>query len=157
MRVESGELKESLKSLQFVIILCERQRNEERYHIHAHPADSKSWHEGFVLKLSDEENGVKVTVNMTASRNTLSDVQRSRQIRPKKLVTAIVTGLKDQLSTIEWTVEDHEKICDNITGKKLCPEDVQIGRRKELELVIKLALLKEVPIEHDDPDGGRDP
>ena len=30
------------------------------------------------------------------------EFERSRQVRPKKLVAAIITGLKDQLRTIGW-------------------------------------------------------
>ena len=39
------------------------------------------------------------------------------------------------------------KICDNITGKRLSPEAVQIARQEELEFMDKLAVLKEVPVE----------
>ena len=82
----------------------------------------------------------------------LSELQRNRQAPPKKLVAAINTGLKDQLTTIgwlnsttvgvsceeeivEWTTEDHQNICDNNTGKRLSPEVVEIARREELEFM----------------------
>ena len=37
--------------------------------------------------------------------------------------------------------------CDNITGKRLIPEAVQIARREELEFMDKLEVLKEVLVE----------
>ena len=63
---ESAELNEPLKALQCVQAVRERQCSEVRYFMHAHPADSKSWHEEFV-----EAHVVKVTINM-------DDIQKSK-------------------------------------------------------------------------------
>ena len=52
---ESGDMNESLKSLQFVFRLYEKHRREGRYFMQAQPEVSKSWHEEeFVKKLSGE-------------------------------------------------------------------------------------------------------
>ena len=111
----SGGLSESQKSLQFVCKLFEKQGREGRYFLHAQPKKSKSWHEEFVKNLTGEDHVEKVTVNMdgnakptTRSSNApiivkiFGELQRSPQVRPKKLVAAIITGLKDQLRTIGW-------------------------------------------------------
>ena len=80
-------------------------------------------------------------------------------------VAAIITGLKDHLRAIgwpnltivgisceeeatEWTADDCENICDNITSKGLKPESVLIARREELEIMDKPAVLKDVEVEH---------
>ena len=78
-----------------------------------HPEDSKSWHEELVKKLTGKGHVVKVTVNMEwiakpttwlnhapMIANMFGALQRSRQVHPKKLVAAIITGLKDQSRTI---------------------------------------------------------
>ena len=92
-----------------------------------------------------------------AKRSSL--LQRSRQVHPKKLVAALITGLKDQLRTIgcrnsttvgisceeeptEWTAEDYGNICDTITGERLSPEALQIAWQEELEFTDKLAVLE---------------
>ena len=94
----------------------------------------------------------------------LGALQRSWQVHPKKLVAALIKGLENQSRTIsglnsttvgiscqeepiEWTAEDYENICDNITGKRLSLEAVQIAMREEVEFMDKLAVLKEVPVE----------
>ena len=164
MCAESGALNVSLNSIQFVIKLYETQHSEGRYFVHAHSDDAKSWRGEFVKKLSGEE---KVTVNMDgiAKPTTpmivkrLSGWQRGRQVRPKE---ACSTGLQDQLRTIgrlnsktvgfqeepiEWTADDYENISDNITGKTLSPEAVQIARREELGSMGELAVSKEVSFE----------
>ena len=79
----------------------------------------------------------------------LSELQRSRQCLPPKRVAAIITRLNDHLRTIgfnsttvgvsckeepiEWTAEEYENICDNITGKRL--STVHIARWRELEFM----------------------
>ena len=83
--------------------------------MHAHPEDSRSRHEEFVKKLSGAGPVVRVTMNMNgiAKPTTwlssapmipkrLIELQRSRQVRPKKLAAAIITGMTDQLKTIGW-------------------------------------------------------
>ena len=94
----------------------------------------------------------------------LSELQRCRQSHPKEFVAATIMCMKDQLRTIgrlssttvgtspkeeliEWTAEDFDNICDNITGKRWSPEAVQTARREELEFIETLAVLKEVPVE----------
>ena len=87
----------------------------------------------------------------------------SKEVAPQ-LVAAMITGPKEKLRTIgwlnstnvgisceeepiEWTAEDGDIICDNITDTRLSPEAVQIARLEELEFMDKPAVLKEVPIE----------
>ena len=48
---------------------------------------------------------------------------------------------------MEWTAEDYESVCDNITGERLRSVAVQIARREGLEFMHKLAVLKEVPVD----------
>ena len=64
-----------------------------------------SGHAEFVKKLSGEEHDVKVWTwlsdpAMIAKR--LSELQRIRHVRPKMLVAASITGLKDPWRVIGW-------------------------------------------------------
>ena len=66
---DSGEVNDSLKALQFVFKLYEKQRSGGRYlsrrvQVCASTKKSKPRHEGFVKKLSGAEHDVKVTVNI---------------------------------------------------------------------------------------------
>ena len=174
---KSGKLREPLNALQFAFKLYEIQRSQGTYFMHTHPKKSMTWHEEFVKQSSGEEHLVKVIVNMDciakptswlshapkiAKRSSL--LQRSRQVHPKKLVAAIITGLMDQLRTIGWlnwttvgiyceeepielSAEDYDNICDTITGERLSPEALQTAWQEELEFIDKLAVLKEVSVE----------
>ena len=70
-------------------------------------------------------------------------------------MAAVVTDLKDELrnigwlnsTTVKWTAEGYETICNNINCKRLSPEAVQIARRRELEFMDKLSVLKEVLVQ----------
>ena len=48
---------------------------------------------------------------------------------------------------VERTVEDDEDICNDITGKNMCPEAVQKARREQLEFMNQLGVMKDVPVE----------
>ena len=115
-------LSESKKSLQVVKKLYEKHLSEGRYFMHAHPEDSKSWHETFVKKLSSEERVVKVKLKMDGIAKPfawwsnapmitkrLSVLQRSRQFHPKTLVAAIFTDLRGQLKTREHLREHYRQ------------------------------------------------
>ena len=124
---ESVELNESLKPLQFVQATPETAQCRKILHACA----AKSWREEFAKKLSGEQHVVKVT----------DEHGRHRKTDGNELVAALITSLKDQLRTIdwlnskkvgisceeeavEWTVEDHENVWDNMTGMRWSPEAV---------------------------------
>ena len=56
-------------------------------------------------------------------------------------------GISCDEELVEWTAEDYDGVCDNITAKRLRPDAVHVARREELEFMDKLAVLKGVPVE----------
>ena len=143
--------------------------------MYAHPGGSKSWNEEFVKKLTDEEHVAKLTMNMDGKSsvwlsnapmiaNRFNELHGSRQVRPKKFVTAIIMGQQDQRRTIGWqnstTVGTHVKknqssgqlkitrtFVTTLPARGLSADDVQTAMREELEFMENFPVLKEVPVE----------
>ena len=59
-------------------------------------------------------------------------------------LNSTTVGISCEEEPVEWTAEDHENICDNIFGKRLSLEAVQIGRREDFEFMDRLASWKKL-------------
>ena len=62
-------------------------------------------------------------------------------------MNSTTVGISCDEELVEWTAEDYDGVCDNITAKRLRPDAVHVARREELEFMDKLAVLKGVPVE----------
>ena len=59
------------------------------------------------------------------------------QLRTTVWLSSTTVGICREEEPIDWTGEDYDNVCDNITSKTLSPQAVRIARREELELMDK--------------------
>ena len=77
----------------------------------------------------------------------VSITDRKEQSRKIGWLNWATVGISCEEEPVEWTAEDYDSICDNITVKRLSPEAVRTARREELELMYKLTVFEIVPVE----------